>query len=174
MFLDFVPPVIIRRGYHLRSINEKHISIFCQGTHFGFDSFLGFDGMWSKSQKLLSDQTPIHSRVTRLSFTIPNVKETAPGPYELTKNGFVFPYVSGKALMNLQIGDGSIAVVFKWYRQKVGWTTCLSTLITMRPARRTQKDIQPLILRIYQKFQPRPGLAAPSPVYATRGIELGV
>jgi 2-polyprenyl-6-methoxyphenol hydroxylase-like FAD-dependent oxidoreductase len=84
--------------------------IFDQGIETGFDFIVGAEGAWSKTRKLVSDQTPNYSRIFSISFEIPSAKETAPECYKLTNCRSLFSYTASRAIMPQYLGDGSIKV----------------------------------------------------------------
>lgn len=108
MLLNSVPPHKIRWGCHLRTIDEDHNLIFDHGIETGFDLIVGAEGAWSKTRKLLSDQTPNYSGISGTIFEIPNAKETAPECYKLTNRGSLFSYTGGRSIMSQYQGDGSL------------------------------------------------------------------
>jgi 2-polyprenyl-6-methoxyphenol hydroxylase-like FAD-dependent oxidoreductase len=108
ILLNSIPNRIIRWGYRLRTVDEKHNLIFDQGTESGFDLIVGADGAWSKVRRLVSDRTPDYAGLAGFSWTIPNAKHTAPQCYEFTNCGSMFAFSDGKSILSQYVGDGSI------------------------------------------------------------------
>lgn len=148
MLLNSVPEEIIRWGFHLKSVDEKHRLIFDQGIETGFDLIVGADGAWSKIRRLLSDQQPEYSGVAGFCWTIPDAEKTAPECYTLTNRGSVFAFSDNKTIIAQYIGDGSIYLC-NWSVQPEDWKEKAKHDIN------SEEDLRATVLKGYETWHPK-------------------
>jgi 2-polyprenyl-6-methoxyphenol hydroxylase-like FAD-dependent oxidoreductase len=148
ILLNSVPEEIIRWGFHLMSVDEKHRLIFDQGIETGFDLIVGADGAWSKVRRLLSDQQPQYAGLTGYSWTIPNAEKTAPDCYALTNRGSLFAYSDNKTIMGQYIGDGSLNI-YNWSVQPEDWNE------KAKHDTNNVEELRATVLKEYETWHPK-------------------
>jgi 2-polyprenyl-6-methoxyphenol hydroxylase-like FAD-dependent oxidoreductase len=116
LLLDSLPADLIRWNHRVKSIEEHdgkyYIYFRDRPPETDFDLIIGGDGCWSKARKLLTEEVPLYSGVSGISFQISSPRERCPELYELVDRGSLFAFGKHRGVMAQQLGSGSLNVSY--------------------------------------------------------------
>lgn len=96
--------------------------VFADGTSAsGFDLVVGAEGAWSKTRQVLSDQSPVYTRIGAYELSVPKAETTAPALFAAVNRGNLFAHADGKKMSAQLMGDGSLIVYANVARDEPDW-----------------------------------------------------